>query len=394
MFTYKFFLRQNKNNSLRLRITCNRKNVEISLGLRMTQETLDDALSQKPRAENMKWRSVLLRYQAKLDEIKCDLLRTGKANIEVSQIKEMVMVELFNRDNDMPLNDVKGSFLPHFRKFADMHQNKRTREIYNATISRIAAYDSNIAELNFEDITVEWLTNFDIFLAKTAPKKNARNIHFRNIRAVMKDAFKADLTAAHPFDRFRHSTEPTRKRSLTVETIRRIFNAEVEPWQQKYLDFFKLTFMLIGINVVDLCNATEIYDGRLEYNRAKTHKLYSIKVEPEALEIIERYCGETKLLNVVEGYANYRHFYNNLCKGLNSIREKLGLKELTTYFARHSWATIARKIGVSVDDIALALGHHDKKHETSFIYIDENEVREAVDAANRRVLDYVLYNKR
>lgn len=396
MFSYKFIVRAEKNNALRLRLTNNRKTVEISMGIRIPQETLDDALSTKPRPENFKWRTVITRYQSVLDGVKCDLLREGKGDMAIYELKGMVC-DALNLCGAPKKEEVKeepkGTFLPHFVKFSDMHPNKRTHEIYMSTLSRMKAYEPELEKLNFEDITVEWLHGFDVFLMEKAPKKNARNIHFRNIRAVMKDAFAADLTIAHPFDRFKHTGEPTRKRSFPVETIREIFNAEVEPWQQKYLDFFKLSFMLIGINVIDLCNLTRIHAGRIEYKRAKTGRLYSIKVEPEAMEIIKKYRGTDKLLSMAEGYADYRHFYNRLCKGLRAVKDRLMLDELTTYWARHTWATIARKIGVSVDDIALALGHADNKHETTFIYIDDEQVREAVDEANRRVLDFVLYGK-
>ena len=73
-----------------------------------------------------------------------------------------------------------------------------------------------------------------------------------------------------------------------------------------------------------------------------------------------------------------------------AIKKRLGVDELTTYWARHSWATIARKIGVPIDDIAFALGHK-SNHRVTYIYIDDDF--EPIDIANRRVLDWVLYGK-
>nr|MDE7025561.1 recombinase [Paramuribaculum sp.] len=109
------------------------------------------------------------------------------------------------------------------------------------------------------------------------------------------------------------------------------------------------------------------------------------------MEIIDRYRGETRLLNMVEGYANYRHFYNNLCKGLNAIKEQLGLKYLTTYWARHTWSSIAyNELGISKDVISQALGHGNGNSVTD-IYIDFS--LKLIDDANRKVLDYVLYGK-
>lgn len=399
MFSYKFLSKPQKNNSIYIRITNNRRKAELSLSMELSEENLVNALSANPSPANKRYARLFNIYSMKIEDLGIKLMETGRANISPSDIKDLLKKELFGQVEEEESKDEEetekvGTFLPHFIKFAESRPARRTKEVYNGTISRMKKFSPNLSELDYEDITVEWLRNFDEFLAKTAPKKNARNIHFRNIRAVIRDAFKADLTTAHPFDRFSITPEPTRKRSFPIETLRKIFNAEVEPWQQKYLDFFKLTFMLVGINVVDLCNATDIKGGRIEYYRAKTHKPYSIKVEPEAMEIINRYKGKEKLLNFTEGYAYYRYFYNNLCLGLKGIRDKLKLSELTTYYARHSWATIARKLGVSVDDIALALGHHDKAHQTTFIYIDEDEIREKVDEANRKVLDWVLYDKK
>lgn len=68
---------------------------------------------------------------------------------------------------------------------------------------------------------------------------------------------------------------------MSVEALRKIITAPLEEHLEKYRDFFLLSFYLIGANVIDICNAEEVQDGYLIYRRAKTHKLYTIKVEPE-----------------------------------------------------------------------------------------------------------------
>ena len=73
-----------------------------------------------------------------------------------------------------------------------------------------------------------------------------------------------------------------------------------------------LMLYLIGVNAVDLFNTKNLVDGRLEYERAKTGKLYSIKVEPEAMEIIERYKGEKHLLYILDEYNNYKDFLHRM----------------------------------------------------------------------------------
>ena len=154
--------------------------------------------------------------------------------------------------------------------------------------------------------------------------------------------------------------------------------------------------MLIGINVIDLCNLQTYENGRIEYIRAKTHKPYSIKVETEANEIIQKYSGEKHLLNYLDTYKNYRSFYMNMCNGLKAIKQRLNdiddgvtIKELTSYWARHSWATIAAYLDIPKDTIAAALGHGGNTVTDIYIEFDMRKV----DEANRKVLDYVLYDK-
>ncbi len=423
MFSYKFFIRANKNNSLRLRITYNRNNAEISLGVQMTQEILDDALLPKPRPENLKWRTLLQMYQAKLDEIKCDLLKEHNRDVGMSTLKDRILSECFNKSKKDEKNEEKSkeetvavSFVSHFQTFVNNKSNDGTKGLYKHTLDRIKLFDKNIAKKTFDDIDLKWLIDFEAFCAKTATK-NARNIHLRNIRAVFNNAIDHEITTAYPFRRFKIRPEPTRKRSLTVDELRKIFNYPVEEYAEIYRDLFKLIFMLIGINTVDLFRLQNITrDGRVEYRRAKTGRWYSIKVEQEAMEIIQKYKGSHGLLCIADRWSDHRNFRHQMNKALQSIgaeknkggrlpggRPKKTNKnkkpqgiwpELTTYWARHTWATIARKVGVSVDDIALALGHSDDKHETTFIYIDDDEIREKVDEANRKVLDWVLYGKR
>lgn len=303
----------------------------------------------------------------------------------VTQIKKAILAAL------NPVEQPKVYLLARLRRYADTFTS-RTKLCYEGTIRRILAYTKDAEKFAFEDITEEWLNSFDAFLAKTAPAKNARNIHFRNIRTVFNEARRDGITTFYPFEKGRFSikSEPTRKRSFKVEVLRQIFSAEVEPWQQRYLDIFKLIFMLIGINFVDLYNLTAVEDGRVEYRRAKTKRLYSIKVEPEALQIINRYVGKKNLLDLADRSPKYRISYMQTCKGLVAIRKKLGIPELSSYWARHSWATVAASLDIPRDTIAHALGHGGNT--VTDIYIDFDQKK--VDEANRKVLDWVLYGKR
>lgn len=327
------------------------------------------------------------RFKVKVDTLLDEWQEAGKLDgLNASEIRRRVEMEL------SPDKARKQRFLAWLQKFGSTRRKQRTREIYQATVDRIKAFAPDSEFLTFEDITFAWLDRFDTFLAQTAPKKNSRNIHFRNIKAAFKNAMKNGVTTSYPFFQFEIHPEPTDKRDLTVNQIRKLFNAEVEPWQQKYVDFFKISFMLIAINTEDLIHATEINDGRLEYIRAKTGKPYSIKVEPECMELIEKYRGEKYLLNILDTYSCTHNWTSRVDKALHEICEKIGLPKRTTmYWARHSWNTIAQnELDIPQEIAARALGHGKKTVNDIYLNFDITKI----DRANRQVLDYILYDKK
>ena len=310
-----------------------------------------------------------------------------------------------------PSPDTSNLFVSRFERYLARQTNNSTIEKYSITLKRILEYDHKARTLSFEDVTKDWLSDFDLFLVKYNPHKNSRNIHFRNIRAVFNDAIDNDITTAYPFRKFKIQPEPTAKRSLTIEQLRTLWSYPVEPWQQRYLDIFKLTFYLIGINTIDLCSLKDIENGRITYRRAKTGRIYNIKVEPEALEIINRYRGKSSLLNLSDTFRHYHTFTGKLDKGLKSIgpatmtenpqwkpnnkkhryhiQRTSAFPGLSIYWARHTWATIASELDIPKETISKALGHGGSS--VTDIYIDFDMRK--VDEANRKVIDYVLFGK-
>ncbi len=397
MFTYKFFV--HASGRLWLRLRNNNRKVEMSMEIEATENELTVATS-TPKGMKSRLGKTISANSAVLNMIADKLAMAGRRDEDVRKIRDMYLEYVGRKSREESAH----TFLNWFRRFAESKTNKGTRGVYEHTISRMLAFDKSLEHRRFEDINIGWLTDFETFCAKTATK-NARNIHLRNIRAVFNNAIDNEITTAYPFRRFKIRPEETRKRSLTVEDLRRLFSYPVEPYAQIYLDLFKLIFMLIGINSVDLFRLKKITrDGRIHYDRAKTGKPYSIKVEPEAMEIIEKYKGVKGLLCIADRWSDHRNFLhqcNNALQKIGTLRragrggKKIIEPEwpgLTTYWARHSWATIAYELGISKDIIAQALGHSDDAHSTTNIYIREDN--RFVDEANRRVLDWVLYGKR
>lgn len=263
-----------------------------------------------------------------------------------------------------------------------------TRNGYNTTWKQVEEFEEDASEIALDDINRDWLERFNGFLMRKGLKQNTRSTHLRHLSAVFNYAIDCDLTQNYPFRRINISMEATKFRDLKLEDIRKVFCARVPIKKRMYIDAFKLMFFLIGINVHDMYDltASSIVNGRLEYKRLKTGKNYSIKLEPEAIEIIERYRGSNRLLAFCEEKKSFRTF-------LMALNETLGtvMSGVTSYYARYTWATLAFKLGISKDTISMALGHSFGVRVTS-TYINADLGR--VDEANRKVIDWVLYDKK
>lgn len=275
----------------------------------------------------------------------------------------------------------------------------RTKELYEWTINNLIDYGCE--NVTLDEIGKSWLKQFEQFLYnEKGDSTNTIAIHLRQVRAIFNYAIDEGKTQNYPFRKYKIEKKATAKRSLSEEQIATLRDYHCEPHQEKYRDLFMLSFYLLGINIIDLLHLKwdDVYDNRIHYERRKTHKPYSVLVPKEAQEIIERYKGDVYVLNTMEIYSNYKDFAHRMNENLQSIgvvelHQRYNKKErdplfpgLTTYWARHSWATIAHKIGVSKDVISMALGHSFGVKVTD-TYIDYDA--EKVDEANKKVIEHL-----
>lgn len=287
-------------------------------------------------------------------------------------------------------------------------------------------------KISITEITSKFLQQFEAFLLtkRTMKRKNQfgrivtitrKGIapvsiinYMTDIRTVFNDAIeefnnedKDEIRILHyPFRKYKIKRPPeTEKRNLSAEQIKAIRDIEEEKLQIFRAifarDVFMLSFYLCGINFADLYFVDHFPDARnmrLEYKRKKTmgrrqdNAFISIKIEPEAMALVEKYRDKTgvRAFDFYKRYSDFRNFSANVNKGLKKVAAACEIKEpLSTYYARHSWATIARnKCGVSKDDVDLALNHIDQGLKMADVYIEKDW--SIIDMANRKVLNHLL----
>ena len=304
-------------------------------------------------------------------------------NMRVTDIKNDILIKL----NGGKRNGDSNSFLSYFEDFASKRNSDRTKEIYCVTANKIRSLFPYAEKLTLEAITLDWLENFDTQLIARGNNSSTRNLDFRNIRAVVKYAHKHKMIKYNPFDDFKIPLGESPDRALTISQLRTFRNVKVKCWEKKYVDFFFLSFYLIGINTEDLLHVKRIEDGRINYIRSKTQKALSIKVEPEALSIINKYRGERYLLNILDTYSRTHNWTAKVDSVLKNIAIRNNLPPITMYWARHTWATLAHAdLGIDIGTISDAFGHQ-PENKVTLVYIRKRDYSK-VDLANRKVIDY------
>ncbi len=341
------------------------------------------------KSENSRHKNARLRdFVSKIDNAIYDLEKSGLIeSLNMKALKELIERFLSGKNTN--------SFIEYVDKFLLTKSNKSTLGLYHDTKNKIILFDK---DATFSSITPEWLMHFENYLKSSGMQTNSIGIHLRNIRSVFNFCIDNDYTTSYPFRRFKIKKQVTAKRALKIDQLRILRDYPCEDHQIIYRDLFILIFYLIGINPIDLFNLKRIKDGRIEYIRAKTGRSYSIKVEGEAQQIIDKYGGKEYLLDILDRYKNYKDFTHRMNLNLKQIgnMERTGLggkkvreplfPDITIYHARHTWATIASNLDIPKETISAALGHSIGSDVTE-IYIDFDTSK--IDKANRMVIDYV-----
>ena len=372
---------------LKIAISHNEKTAYIPTGVKLLP-TQWDKDKWVVNHQNKKELNVFLRSQLSAVDREMLRLRTMGIRGTAVEIRDRILCEINPDARAKKESDTL--FLARMKRYASLQTKKQTKDLYEWTIKKLSEFDNRLSSRRFEDIDHDYLN--DLVNHCQDLSINSRSILLRNIRAVINDAIDAGITKTYPFRRFSIKSEKTRKKALSLSNMRVLKQSNNE-----YKDIFLLMFYLRGINAIDLFSAkwSQIVNGRLEYRRSKVGTLFSVKIEPEAWEIINKYRGKEYILNILERNPKYRVYLTNMNRGLKRLGKRFisgkvvegAFPMLSTNWARHSWATIGINIGISKDVISRGMGHSFGPSVTD-TYIDFD--MKLVDDANRKIIDSLL----
>lgn len=272
---------------------------------------------------------------------------------------------------------------------------ERTAETYSTARNSFLRFLDG-KQLLFNDITPELIERYEAWLRKGGVCRNTSSFYLRILRAVYNRAVEADYTRQrNPFRHVYTGVDKTVKRAVSLQTIRKIdkIDLSAEPDLAFARDMFMFSFRTRGMSFIDMAylKKENLKNGVLCYTRRKTGQSLRVRWEPSMQEILDRYPPNPTgyllpIIRVPEAgeRGQYKRQILRVNTGLRTLSDRLGLTTpLTTYVARHSWASIAYSRNIPLPVITEGMGHDSER--TTRIYL-ASLGDAVVDRANSSIL--------
>jgi site-specific recombinase XerD len=391
----------NGENPLVIRLTQNNKRKYIRLGISLNPVFWDKKKDKpKPNCENKELiENIITEKLAKYQKQVLEFQSAGKI-YSLNQLIDAVEKPAKNISVEEYLNSIINSLIKQDRVGNASH--------YQALFNSLHAF-AKLSQLQFVDIDLPFLNKYEASLREKGNKGNTINIKMRTLKATYNKAIKDNIVNAeyYPFNDYNVSKlkEKTPKRAISKDDMLRVIDFDVKTitkrphsLMQFSKDLFLFSYLGCGINMVDMAHLKkrDIIANRVTYKRHKTGRFISFLLQSHAKEIIEKYksiSNNDYIFPILDDFIHstpeqqfrrVKKITYVANKNLKKIGEAIGLPiPLTTYTARHSFATILKRSGINVAIISEALGHSDLK--TTQIYLDSFD-NEQIDKAMENLL--------
>lgn len=308
--------------------------------------------------------------------------------------------ELENRGECFTVNDLVESrkkdvsyfYLLQYTELQIARKRKKEKEgiavAYQSTYVSLKKYMNTLSErkkdVNMHEVNYSFVMGYEDFLYAQKLSENTVNYYLRNFRtlynAAIKDGYRQHGDS--PFAYVRTRACKTVKRALSKENMRLLSSLSISnsPYLEFSRDLYLFSFYAQGMAFVDIAflNKKNIYGGLLTYSRRKSKQLIHIVVTPQMQKLIDKYSNDSEYLFPIidplnkeqSVYKQYRLALGRINRYLKKLAAGLNLRiPLTTYTARHTWATLARDSGAPLSVISAGLGH--TSEEMTRIYLKD-----------------------
>lgn len=331
-----------------------------------TKEELEEVLESKSK-KNIEIQDIIGKELSKILK-NVDIL-VERGTFSFSNLNNMLGKNIGGTLNEMISAKIKE--LENEEKFG-------TSAFYKGTLSLLKRYMKHDVPIN--EVTVEWLNGLEKFILKTANQTTVA-MNMRNIRATMNIAKQVGVIreSDYPFGRGKYQIKEGsgKKKALNKKQLKAIAEySDGSMTTEFYRDLWLFIYFCNGLNVADLISLkfSDIQNGEISFIRKKTKdrtrdvkRIYAA-ITPEMYSIINKWGNDPKksvyifpFLKPGDSAWEHEKKKKNLTKLINKrmkmIGEKLNLGKITTYVARHTYATVLRNEGVPISIISPMLGH-------------------------------------
>lgn len=245
------------------------------------------------------------------------------------------------------------------------------------------------AKLPLSEITTEWLNKYEDYMIKTLGRSRTTvGIYLRPLRAIFNTAISEKEIPAelYPFGTKKYQIPTVRnvKKALSQADLKKLFKAKSAiPEQIKAKDFWFLSYACNGMNIKDIAQLRyeNIQEDKIIFYRAKTINTSKSDLRPVTVylndfskSIIKKYGNKNTgkkeyvfaILSVEDDEVTKHNKVKNFTRFINQNLKKLAkdqeiTSEISTYWARHSFATNSIRSGASMEFVMEALNHSNMK---------------------------------
>lgn len=390
-----------KTYPVKIRVTYNRKRKYYAAGVSLTEIDFDKVMADNPRGKYRRALEDLQEKKLEADGIIRDMKRFSFASFE----KEYLTPKLEGQD----LFSLFEEYISELKK-EDRHS---TAESYQYALNSIKGFAGKTS-LDYDDADHNFLQKYEKHMIKKGRSITTVGIYLRSFKTIINIARSKGLMDNYPFGKgkegYQIKNPPARKMALTTAELKKIFEykAAAGMAEQYFFDLWKFSYLCGGMNVKDICMLRwkDVVRNKIYYKREKTKRSnfngteIVIPINDQIRNILKRWGTDARkkeqfvfpILTIdmrsEKSRTTIRQANKQINKYINKVCEKLEIDmRVTTYTARHSYATQLMRHGAPTKFISKQLGHSNIK--TTHAYL-ENFEEEQIAEWQQKVTEFKL----
>jgi len=384
---------------VKLRVTFHRKQMFYPYGSKydLAKNEFEEVFNPKAKGDKKIIQDDLIKERNNADEI-------------IKNLGRRFSFPLFEKEFTVKKAKTKNLFQLIKERASELRENGQisTAIVAECALSSLKKYFDR-EQFDIEELDVKTLEKYEKWMYAKDSSPTTVGMYIRSIQTVYFEAIESGIVAKElsPFgkgkDKYTIPTSSNKKKALRHDEIGRIYHCETESVEEERAkDFWIFIYLANGINVKDivLMKFKNVREDRIIIDRAKTKN--QTKDDPRQIEIVltddlRRIINKWGNKSVFQGSYVFPFLsgnptpeevkrttyntYKTINKYMKRIQKRLGINQkLLTYAARHSFATIIKNSGRSIEFISEALGHSSIKTTQRYLGSFESEAKEAAAA--------------